>query len=288
MRVSEEVQGVINAAYQDAKQRHHEYLTPEHVLYAAVFFDISRDILKSCGADPDEIKELVEEHLDKHVPVVKNTEPVQSRGFQGIIERALFHTEASQKEVVDIGDILVSLYDEEQSFGAYFLKKAGVTRYNLLSTVSHGGILQRPDLKDSDEDFEQEDMEEHHPEAEEKAEKKHKKNSALAQFTRDLTEAARNNELEPLIGREDILERSIQVLCRRLKNNPILVGELGVGKTAAAEGWPTIKPNERGVSRFVYNRMIDYMRRVADDVFIGLATRDEKSMSSWFLLVREL
>lgn len=240
MRVSEEVQGVINAAYQDAKQRHHEYLTPEHVLYAAVFFDISRDILQTCGADPDEIKELVEEHLEKHVPVVKNAEPVQSRGFQGIIERALFHTEASQKEVVDIGDILVSLYDEEQSFGAYFLKKAGVTRYNLLTTVSHGGILQRPDIKGQDDGLGSDDEDEEPASAEEeKPEKKKKKNSALAQFTRDLTAAARNSELEPLIGREDILERSIQVLCRRLKNNPILVGEPGVGKTAIAEGLAT-------------------------------------------------
>jgi len=233
MRISEEVQGIINAAYQDAKQRNHEYLTAEHVLYAAVFFDISREILSSCGADPDEIKEMLEEHLEKHVPVVKNTEPVQSRGFEEVIQRALFHTEASQKEIVDIGDILVSIYDEEQSFGAYFLKKSGVTRYNLLRVISHGGILQSPDS--SEDEFETGEPTDATPDEEERKPKR-KKKDALSQFTRELTEAAKKGELEPLIGREDILERSIQVLCRRLKNNPILVGDPGVGKTAIAEG----------------------------------------------------
>ena len=87
MRISEEVQGIINAAYQDAKQRSHEYLTAEHVLYAASFFDISREILTSCGADPDEIKRLLEEHLEKHVPVVKDSEPIQSQGFEDVIQR---------------------------------------------------------------------------------------------------------------------------------------------------------------------------------------------------------
>ncbi len=236
MRISEEVQGIINAAYQDAKQRNHEYLTAEHVLYAASFFDLSRELLTGCGADPDEIKRLVEEHLEKHVPVVKDTEPIQSQGFEDVIQRALFHTEASQKEIVDVGDILVSIIDEEQSFGAYFLKKSGVTRYNLLKVISHGGILQRPD--GSEEEFSDEQPETSES-VEEEGKKKRKKKDALSQFTRDLTQAAKDGELEPLIGREGTLERSIQVLCRRLKNNPILVGDPGVGKTAVAEGLAT-------------------------------------------------
>ncbi|MBT3271539.1 MAG: ATP-dependent Clp protease ATP-binding subunit ClpA, partial [Spirochaetales bacterium] len=150
MQISEEVQSVINAAYQDAKQRNHEYLTAEHILYAAVFFDLSREILTGCGADPDEIKQRLEEHLEKNVPVVKNSEPIQSQGFEEVIQRALMHTEVSQKETVDIGDVLVSILDEEESFGAYFLKKAGVTRYNLLRIISHGGIL--PGNESSDEE----------------------------------------------------------------------------------------------------------------------------------------
>ncbi len=234
MRISEEVQGVINAAYQDAKQRHHEYLTAEHVLYAAAFFDISREILTSCGANPDEIKQQLEKHLDEHVPVVKDSEPIQSKGFEDVIQRALFHTEASQKEIVDIGDILVSILDEEESFGAYFLKKSGVTRYNLLKIISHGGILQSPD--GGEDEFTGTARETSDDSEDEAKDKRKKKKDALSQFARDLTAAAKQGELEPLIGREDILERTIQVLCRRLKNNPILVGDPGVGKTAVAEG----------------------------------------------------
>ncbi len=234
MRISEEVQGIINAAYQDAKQRHHEYLTAEHVLYAAAFFELSREILTSCGANPDEIKQELEEHLAEHVPVVKDSEPIQSSGFEDVIQRALFHTEASQKETVDIGDILVSILDEEQSFGAYFLKKSGVTRYNLLKTISHGGILQ--DSDGGKDEFTDEEPEPQDGAEDEAKQPRKKKKDALSQFTRDLTVAAKAGELEPLIGREDILERSIQVLCRRLKNNPILVGDPGVGKTAVAEG----------------------------------------------------
>ena len=239
MKVSEEVQGIIHAAYLNAKERHHEYLTPEHMLYAAVFFDTPRDILKGCGADPDDIKGKLEEHFEEHVPTVKNTEPVQSLGFQGVIERAIYHTEASQKQIVDVGDILVSIYDEEQSHGAYFLKEAGVTRYNLLNVISHGGILPSPDSRSSEAGQPEEEAAEEAEVGTGEPHKRRSKKSALTQFTRELTKAALNGELEPLIGREDLLERSIQVLCRRLKNNPVLVGDPGVGKTAIAEGLAT-------------------------------------------------
>ena len=225
MRVSDDVQGVLHAAYLNAKERKHEYLTPEHILYASIFFDTPREMLERCGADPDELRERLEEHFEKRIPLVENAEPIQSNGFQGVIERALLHTEASSKETVDIGDILVSIFDEEESFGAYYLKQFGVTRLDLLETVSHGGIGE-----DSEEDEE--------ASAEDTPEQRsaRKKKSALALYTRELTEAARNGELEPLIGRQNVLERTVQVLCRRLKNNPILVGDPGVGKTAIAEG----------------------------------------------------
>ena len=248
MRVSDELQSILKAAYLNAKERKHEYLTPEHILHAALFFDLSRDIVKNCGADPDTIKTQVEEHLEKQIPVVDNSEPLQSIGFQGVIERAIFHTEAASKETVDIGDILVSIYDDDQSFASYYLRKSGITRYELLRTISHGGILESPDgeepseetpadnsaehpAEQSPEPFDEEEQPGPFPQMRRKAKK-----SALSLFTRELTQAAKNGELEPLIGREDVLERTIQVLCRRLKNNPILVGEPGVGKTAIAEG----------------------------------------------------
>jgi ATP-dependent Clp protease ATP-binding subunit ClpA len=236
MRVSDEVQGVLQAAYLHAKEASHEYLTPEHILYAALFFDMARDILQACGADTEDMKKALEDHLKKKVPVAKKAEPTQSLGFQSVIARALFHTEAASKEVVDVGDILVSLYDEPRSFGSYYLKKAGVTRFELLRVISHGGILDGEE-KEDEEKAEAGSGEEERAEAEGgAAEGPRPRRGALAQFTRELTQASRNGELEPLIGREDILERTVQVLCRRLKNNPVLVGEAGVGKTAIAEG----------------------------------------------------
>ena len=236
MRVSDDVQGVLQAAYLHAKEREHEYLTPEHILFSSLYFDVTQELIKACDADPDEIKEDLEKHLGDSLAVVKDTEPIQSLGFQSVIARALFHSEASSKEIVDIGDILVSILDETKSFGAFYLKKAGITRYNLLQVISHGGML----FSDPDNRQRQEETPETGEGEEEEARgaggRRRLRRSALEMFTRELTTAAREGELEPLIGREDVLERTVQVLCRRLKNNPVLVGDPGVGKTAIAEG----------------------------------------------------
>ena len=231
MRISEDVQTILNSAYQEAKQRKHEYLTPEHILFAALYFDLSREIIESCGADPDEIREEVESYLEDNIPVTKNSEPIQSIGFQEVIERAVFHTESSQKGEVDIGDIIVSIYDEENAFGAYYLRKAGISRLALLNAVSYGPLASEMEPEEEN----QEVLEEKVEQTAEKGKKK-KAKSALESFTMELTALARENKLEPLIGRDDIVERTVQVLCRRLKNNPVLVGDPGVGKTAIAEG----------------------------------------------------
>ncbi len=219
MKISLEVQSVLNAAYLEAKEKHHEYLTPEHILYTSLFFDDVKTILKNCFADADMIKKDVLEYLDKYVPVVEDTEPVQSAGLQMIIDSALFHTETSSKERVDLGDLLVSIFDHETLHASYFLRKAGISRGILLKAVSR---MDRDEMPVRDESA--------------GSEEKEGKPGAVAMYTRDLTAAAENNELEPLIGRERILERMEQVLCRRLKNNPVLIGEPGVGKTAIAEG----------------------------------------------------
>jgi ATP-dependent Clp protease ATP-binding subunit ClpA len=237
MRVSDDVQGVLKAAYLDAKERKHEFLTPEHILYACLHFDVPREILRRCGADPDDIRTGLEEHLATRVPVVDEAEPVQSVGFQGVIERALFHTEAASKETVDVGDILVSIFDQEKSFGSYFLKKAGVSRYNLLRVISHGmEDLEEESAAEEAEEAAAANEEEQEGDDQQEGRGRRRRRSALALFTRELTQAAKDGELEPLIGREDLVERTVQVLCRRMKNNPILVGDPGVGKTAIAEG----------------------------------------------------
>ncbi len=222
MQISEDVQAVLNAAYREAKERKHEYLTPEHVLYAALHFERPRAIIEESGADPDWIKEKLAQYLDTHLPAVRDSDPVQSVGFQGVIEHAVFQTESSQKGKVDIGDILVSIYEQEESFGAYYMKKAGITRLELLRAISHGELLTHTDNTDEKLEPDEKILV--------------KRRSALKSFTVELTQLARDGKLDPLIGREDIMERTIQVLCRRLKNNPVYVGDPGVGKTAMAEG----------------------------------------------------
>ena len=239
MKVHADVNGVLNAAYLDAKERKHEYLTPEHVLYAATFFDSARTIIESSGGNPEAIKKNIDEHLNTHIPTVKDGEPIQTVGFQEVINRAFFHTEASSKEIVDLGDILVSIFDEKESFGSFYLKQAGIKRLNLLRAVSDADRLVVGDEENGarmQEEVEGEaESENDAPESDAKPKKRGKK-SALALYTRELTAAADAGELEPVIGREVILERIVQVLCRRLKNNPVLVGDPGVGKTALAEG----------------------------------------------------
>lgn len=227
MKISDEVQNALNAAYLEAKERKHEYLTPEHILHVALFFEDIENIFKKCQVDIEVVKKDVESYLSKMVPYIEDRDPVQTAGFQSVIESAIFHTETSSKNTVDLNDILVSVFDIESLHGSYFMRKAGLTRYSLLKAISRSG---EDYFLDSDEDevLENEDF----PEINEKKQRK----SALSLYTRNLNKAASDGELEPLIGREEIVERTIQVLCRRLKNNPILVGEPGVGKTAIAEG----------------------------------------------------
>lgn len=242
MDFSQDVKDILNAAYQEAKRRHHEYLTPEHVLYAALHFEYSRDVLGACGADPDTIREQLDTHLTENVPTMRRGEPTQSLGFRNVAERALFHSESAAKDHVEAGDLLVSIFDEEQSFGAYFMKRAGVKRLSLLEVISHGipemgeDEFGDPDSFGSDDDDETAGMTAESAGRQPGSGEKRRKPTPLEQFTTELTSLAREGRLEPLVGRDDILERTIQVLCRRLKNNPVHLGEPGVGKTAITEG----------------------------------------------------
>jgi len=234
MRISAELQAVFNLAFEQAKGRKSEFLTPEHLLLASLQFESQVGLIKACGGDVKKLKELLEAYLSKDVPVVDSDDPTQSVGFQSVIERAIMHTVSAQKEDVETGDVLVSILDERDSYGAYALRIAGVERLPLTQILSHG--LDTEDDSEGEEEPKAED--EAAPTAKEDgaAEPKAGKKSFLDQFTTDLTALARQGKLEPLIGRADILERTIQVLCRRLKNNPIHVGEPGVGKTAITEG----------------------------------------------------
>ncbi len=244
MKVNQQVQAIFNAAYNEAKLRGHEYLTPEHILYASLSFEQVRSILEACDADIEHIKVGMESYFEQKIPAVKDQEPIQTAGFQSVIERAVLQSQGAGKAEVGIPEILVSLFDEERNYSAYYLRKAGVNRLHLLEVISHGsdedygadGDVESPDdsaagpFSSPDEDDDEDGAEARQkPRSTVKA-------GALEKFATDLTKAAREGRLEPVIGREQEIERTVQVLCRRLKNNPIHVGDAGVGKTAITEG----------------------------------------------------
>ena len=226
MKINEELHHILRAAYIEAKVREHEYLTPEHILFASLFFESTKEIVRRCGGNVDHLRARIEDFFTKKIPKgSESNDPVQSASFQKVMERSLFHNVSAQKKELDIGDILISIYDEKESFAAYFLNDEGITRLDLLNYISHG-IPVIPD----------EAGEEESPKTQEKEDRQGKENKTLSAFTTELVQRARQGDLEPVIGREDIIERTIQVLCRRYKNNPVHVGEAGVGKTAITEG----------------------------------------------------
>ena len=236
MNISEDVQTVINSAWYEAKNRNHEYFTAEHVLYSALSFEKSKEILEQCGIDTVSLSGELEVYFEKHIPQVKDLDPFQTVGLQTVIERTMIHMEAAGKDMIDIGDLLVSILELEESYGSYFLKKAGLQKLMLLDYLSHRmDEVEEEDIEDEvDEDYEF--VQEHLKDTAGHQTSKKKKQTSLDKYTTDLTALAKEGKLEPLIGREEEIERTIQVLSRRLKNNPVHVGDPGVGKTAVTEG----------------------------------------------------
>ncbi|MHB8771139.1 MAG: ATP-dependent Clp protease ATP-binding subunit ClpA [Syntrophales bacterium] len=230
MKISENLNRIIMAAYAEANVRRHEFITPEHLLYACLFFDEGKELILNCGGDPGRLKKTLEKHLDETDTVTTTTRALQSLGFQSILERAAWHTSSAQKEILDLGDVLVSILDEKESYASFYLQREGISRLALLNYISHGvSVL-------TSEGNGQRNPETREGEGETGKETKEEQNKFLRSFTTELTSRARTAEMDPLIGREEILERTIQVLCRRFKNNPVHVGEPGVGKTAITEG----------------------------------------------------
>lgn len=233
MRIDEEVQVILNASYDEAVARKHEFLTPEHIIYSALFFDGPRNLFLKCNIDPDRLKSDIAGYLEKEVPVAESGEPVQTIGLQRIIERAVIQNESSSKKELTFSDIIVSIFEQKECYASYYMRKYGLTKIELLRVVSHepGEISDIADFPDLPAESGAE-AETGRPRQDAKEEKK----SFLEKYTKDLTLEAKNGKLEPLIGRDEVLERIVQVLCRRMKNNPVLVGDPGVGKTAMAEG----------------------------------------------------
>lgn len=234
MKISEELNNILNAALNEARIRDHEYLTPEHILYASLFFDRGREIISNCGGSIDDLQKELDRFFNKdYIPHGGKKEPVQSEGFQRVIENAIFHVASAQKEELEIGDILAALFYEKDSFSVHFLESEGISRLDILNFISHGlSVGSESQIDRPDDERKLEPLEIEKPEKE-TGRKKHK---YLELFASELTASATRGEIDPVIGRDDIIERTIQVLCRRQKNNPVHVGESGVGKTAITEG----------------------------------------------------
>ena len=239
--LSAELQKTLEAAYREAQTRRHEYLTLEHLLYALVDEKTGSRVIKNCGGNPGTLKKELENFMTNNLERLPEgivADPESSSGFERVLQRAGTQAISSGQVTIDGGNILAAMYEERNSYAVFLLEKQGITRLDVLNYISHGiskvefgGDIELPtrapdDSGDSDGD------EPGHAgrEGEERV------NDPLAMFTVNLIERAQQAKIDPLIGRENEVKRTIQVLCRRRKNNPVYVGEPGVGKTAIAEG----------------------------------------------------
>ncbi len=227
---NQDVQIAFSLAVREAQRRHHEYLTTEHILFAILFEDEGQKIIRSCGGDVDELKSMLEDffiHQLETLPGEDEFIPEQTVGLQRLLQRTVVHMHSAGKKEIGLGDILAAILEEQNSHAAAYLEAQGISRLDLLNYVSHGVTKFSSD----------EEKGAPGPGAKEETPgRAAPARDPLTAFTVDLVERARQGKIDPLVGRSLELERTIQVLCRRRKNNPIYVGDSGVGKTAIAEG----------------------------------------------------
>ncbi|MXP26501.1 ATP-dependent Clp protease ATP-binding subunit ClpA [Altererythrobacter indicus] len=231
---AQNLEKTLHAALQNASDRSHEYATLEHLLLALVSDADASEVMTACGVDLEELGGVVKQYLDQEYQSLKTedgADPQPTAGFQRVIQRAILHVQSSGKDTVTGGNVLVALFSERDSYAVYFLQQQDMSRLDAVSFISHGIGKGGRQL----ENRSPEGAGESSAKAEEKPEK-NKKDSALDQFCVDLNAKAKAGKVDPLIGRGPEVDRTIQILCRRSKNNPLYVGDPGVGKTAIAEG----------------------------------------------------
>ena len=218
------------AAQSEAIDRRHEYLCVEHILYALLHNDAGLNVIRSCGGDTNLIKQDLEDFFSQQEEVDENKLPRQTKAVQRVLHLAVMHVNSSGKASADVGDVLVAIHRESRSYASYFLQKQDISRLDLLNYISHG-IAKVPaeEEKSDGHDFEG-------GEDEEDGQQTRPEQNPLELYTQNLTRQAEEKRIDPLIGRENEINRTLQILCRRRKNNPIYVGDPGVGKTAVAEG----------------------------------------------------
>ncbi|MFT6899405.1 MAG: ATP-dependent Clp protease ATP-binding subunit ClpA, partial [Paraglaciecola sp.] len=226
--LNKDLEQTLNEAFIFAREHRHEFMTVEHLLLALLDNSAATEALEACGANIESIKSELTDFVKDTTPLLlddinneRETQP--TLGFQRVLQRAVFHVQSSGKDEVTGANVLVAIFSEQESQAVYILKKADVTRLDVVNYISHG-------VSKSDESGGQS------PEIEEEGAEPEASASMLDQYSSNLNVLAKEGKIDPLIGRDMEVERSIQILCRRRKNNPLLVGEAGVGKTAIAEG----------------------------------------------------
>lgn len=237
MKITNEVNLILLKAYQEAKEKSSEYITPEHLLYAATFDKNVEYAIKECGGSLENLRYNLATYVKTYINKIGQGEPQESIEFQRVILTANEQIKYSGKDAIDVDHIISAIFNLEDSYARYYLEQEGVTRRDLLYSLCHSIDEDTRNSYDDEmqENFKEDENEFTENESKEKVEKK-KEDAFLNKFTIDLIKKATEEENDPLIGRKDILERSIQILCRRIKNNPIHVGESGVGKTAITLG----------------------------------------------------
>jgi ATP-dependent Clp protease ATP-binding subunit ClpA len=219
---------VFNLAYKIARDNNHQFVTLEHILYCILLTDEGKDIIYNCGGDIDNLKANLEMYFSDYIERT-NMLPVETVAVERVLSNAINHVKSAGQNKVRIGDILIAIYNEEESFARYFLEdEEHIKKIDILNYVEHGvSKISNDDFSKIEDDFDEESTEDN---------SKERKENVLKRFTTELVALAKSGKIDPVIGREREFQRIIQILCRRKKNNPILVGEPGVGKTAIAEG----------------------------------------------------
>ncbi|MGE0805899.1 MAG: ATP-dependent Clp protease ATP-binding subunit ClpA [Burkholderiaceae bacterium] len=228
--IAQELEVSLHMAFVEARQQRHEFITVEHLLLALLDNPSAAEVLRACAANIEDLRRNLTTFIKENTPVVPGSEEIDTQptlGFQRVIQRAIMHVQSTSngKKEVTGANVLVAIFGEKDSHAVYYLHQQGITRLDVVNYISHG-ITKTPQPKEQQKE----------EQAETEQEGAGNQPGALEQYTQNLNAAAKEGRIDPLIGREHEVERVIQVLCRRRKNNPLLVGEAGVGKTAIAEG----------------------------------------------------
>ncbi|WP_042144172.1 MULTISPECIES: ATP-dependent Clp protease ATP-binding subunit ClpA [unclassified Pseudoalteromonas] len=228
--LNKDLEMTLNSAFREARSHRHEFMTVEHLLLALIDNPSAAEALGACGSDTLALKTSLSEFINETTPLIpeidQDRETQPTLGFQRVLQRAVFHVQSSGKNEVTGANVLVAIFSEQESQAVYLLKKSDISRLDIVNFISHGISK----LDSSDEQVNNDEM------IDEPIEAPNDENNMLESFTSNLNQQAEQGNIDPLIGRDSEVERVVQVLCRRKKNNPLLVGEAGVGKTAIAEG----------------------------------------------------